>query len=127
MAEKKKISPAKQELLRDFEEFTLELLAATPVVRLADLEPQVHDEFAERIAAEGLNSLLRSGRTEWANLVDWVKANMTRRGWIKYFDVGRDAYLAYLRPCGNVNGVSLVTFEDATRVRDALIGLVVQG
>lgn len=123
----KKITPEKQALLRDFEEFTVDLLATTPVVRVSDLEQRVYEEFAERIAAEGLNSLLRSGRTEWANLVDWVKANMTRRGETRYCDVGQVAYLAYLPPCGNVNGVNLATFEDATRLRDALIRLVVQG
>ena len=124
---KKAITPEKQELLRDFEEFTLDLLAATPVVSLADLEQKVRDEFADRIAAAGLDSPLKSGRPEWANLVDWVKANMTRRGETRYFDVGQIAHLAYLPPCGDVNGVSLVTFEDAARLRDALIRLAVQG
>jgi len=123
----KKITPEKQELLRDFEEFTLKLLVTTPVVRLADLEQRVHNKFADRIAAEGLNSVLRSGRTEWANLVDWVKANMTRRGETRYFDVGQVAHLAYLSPCGNVNGVGLVRFQDAARLRDALIRLAEQG
>ena len=121
---KKTITPEKQGLLKAFEAFTLNLLTATPVVSLAHLERRVHDEFADRIAAASLDSVLRSGRAEWANLVDWVKANMTRRGETRYFDVGEVAHLAYLPPCGGVNGVRLVNHLDAARLRDALIRLV---
>lgn len=120
----KKISPEKRQLLREFEEFVLKFLTDTPVVRVADLEQKVHDEFADRIKAANLYSTLRSGRTEWANLVDWVKARMTDREWSRYFDAGGDKYLAFLPTCGQVNDVELVQFGHAARLRNALIRMV---
>lgn len=120
----KKITPEKQALLTDIEQFVVAVLTHDPVVRLPDLDQQVYAEFAERIKSLDLEVPLRSGRTEWANLVDWAKANMTKRGWTRYFDVGKDNYLTYLPPSGQVNGVRLVDYADATRLRDALIRLI---
>ena len=123
MAEKK-VTAEKKQLHYDFEEFILKLLGDTPVVKVADLERQVHAEFAGRIAAAGLGKPLKSGRAEWANLVDWVKARMTGRDETRYFKVGPHEYLAYLPDCGHVSGTRLVTQADAARLWDALIGII---
>lgn len=120
----KQITPEKQALLTDIEQFVVAVLTHDPVVRLPDLDQQVYAEFAERIKSAGLEAPLRSGRTEWANLVDWAKANMTRQGWTCYFEAGDDRYLAFMPLCGQVNGVLLVDHADANRLRDALIRLI---
>jgi hypothetical protein len=123
---KKKNGDGKVALLRDFKAFALQLLRTRPVIGLEELAETVRHKFAARIAAGGFAKPLKSGRAEWANLVDWVKADLTGRDWIRYFTVRQKTYIAFLPTCGEVHEVGLVTLADAIRLRNALIDLAVK-
>jgi hypothetical protein len=125
--DKKKKDAEKNALLRDFKAFTLKLLRTSPVIGLEELERKIHHEFADQIAAGGFAEPLKSGRAEWANLVDWVKADLTKQGRIKYFTVQKNTHIAFLVPCGEVNEIALVTFADAIRLRNAIIAVAENG
>lgn len=123
MINKKKIDPVKQSLFQDFKAFTRKLLGNCPVISLEELEEKIHRKFANTIAVNGYDKPLKSGRAEWANLLDWVKADLTQKGWISYFTMHEKTYIAFLVPCGYVKDIILVTRQEAFQLQDAIISV----
>ena len=120
-------SKKKDGLFLAFKAFTLNLPRTCPVIGVEELEQKIHHEFAGRIAAGGFAGPLKSGRAEWANLVEWVKADLTKQGRIRCFAVQKNTHIAFLAPCGEVHEIALVTFADAIRLRNAINAVAENG
>src|SRR5688572_9650554 len=83
---------AKSDLLARMYRAGVEALRAAPVQRVDEFEDGLGKHFKKE--CENLAGKLRSGRVEWRNLVDWVKARLTRESLIRYLETkGGDRFI----------------------------------
>lgn len=106
-------------LLARMKEFAQKHLREQPVQRVAEFEQALLAEFPE---AHGLTEKLQSGRAANLNLIDWVKADLTRHGEIRYYGPRGYRRLLVFLPCaGSVRGEGLVGLDDAERAIQGLV------
>lgn len=106
-------------LLARMKEFAQKCLLERPVQRVVDFEEMLIWEFPE---ARGLSEKLQSGRATNLNLIDWVKADLTRHGEIRYYGPRGDRrLLVFLPSAGSVRGEGLVGLDDAQRAIQGLV------
>ncbi len=115
------INTEKSMLLHEMNQAALLILRATPVITVIAFEERLRKRFPKQTAK--FSDKIGSGRVEWKNLVDWVKARLTSRRLIRYFGQGEDRYIVFLEPCGSVAGDSLTYTGDAWRAIVALARL----
>lgn len=63
-------------------------------------------------------------RCRWENLVDWVKASLTKEGFIDYFDIGTDRAIVYLPWCGQIGKQQLTWDAEAWKTIRAIMQLM---
>src|SRR5690348_15228686 len=92
-------SPAVAELYSAAEAY----LEEDPLVPVPAFEEMLHDRFRTRWEEGDFGNLTGSSRLKWQNLVDWVKARLTGRGYITYVRVRGHRYILYLKPVGSID------------------------
>jgi hypothetical protein len=90
----------------------LEILRATPVISVADFEREI--ERRVQPEASDYEPLEGKRRMKWENMADWVKSYLTRRGLIRYANIGGNRYIVFAEPCGSVEGVGNLVQLDTT-------------
>jgi hypothetical protein len=81
----------------------LNILRATPVISVADFEREI--ERRVQPVASDYRPLEGKRRKKWENMADWIKSHPTRRGLIRYANIGGNRYIVFAEPCGSVEGV----------------------
>jgi hypothetical protein len=109
----KDISPDKQEALAEMRDWTVKYLAMNPVVTYPELDALLTRQFPAY--ARKYTRIINDKRTEFLNLVDWVKAHLTHEGALFLQDVGHGIRI-YLPVVGLVHGVPLVESKAARLV-----------
>lgn len=108
----------KRLLLLAMHDEALLMLRDNPVVTVIAFEEHLRKKFPKQTGR--ISGKIRSGRVEWKNLVDWVKARLTMHGKISYFGQGDDRYIVFMEPCGEIEGKSLTYSVGAWRAIGAL-------
>ena len=107
-------------------EFAEQQLRLEPLMPVAELEELVARKYANQLDKTNISG---KKRTRWENMVDWVKATLTRRGAIRYVELGDVRYVLYLRPIATLtvndnkemNGRMLVDRTETLRLIELLI------
>ncbi len=111
---------AKDLVLADLKAYSRQLLGQQPIMAVAELERKCHQRFKALLTEDHYKPL--SGQTEatgrkyWENLVDWVKADLTRQGLSTYVNFEGVRHIVFLEPVGEVDGVTLCRFGKAHRL-----------
>ena len=97
----------------------LNILRATPVISVADFEREI--ERRVQPVASDYRTLEGKRRKKWENMADWVKSYLTRRGLIRYANIGGNRYIVFAEPCGRIDGVgNLIPFATAINLLNQL-------
>ncbi len=106
---KNRIDASKSEVLDKMKEWTRTYLAREPVIGMEELDNLMTRQFQD-YANEFAKPMQGKQRSEFLNLVDWVKADLTeQRIW---FRVCGDIFV-YLPTIGYVNEIDLVEKQAA--------------
>jgi len=90
-------------LKREAESF----LKENPVVRLEQLEDHLYQKFHAEWES-GAYDKVNGNRPAWKNLVDWVKANLTKEEKTRYYNLMGTKLLAYVPDAGFIHGVGRI-------------------
>lgn len=84
-----------------FYNYALEVLREKPVMSKQDLEQAIQNHFQQDFTTLHLQTIKGKQRTRWENLVDWVKARLTKDGLTAtYGDT-----IIFCEPVGQIRGV----------------------
>jgi len=83
------------------------ILRERRIIRVSDFE----EELKKRLhptEQEQTTTLKGKKRTVWENRTDWVKANLTKRDVIRYFQANSDRWILFAEGCGHIDGTKLI-------------------
>jgi hypothetical protein len=121
-AKQPKNKVAKNVLFNAMAKDAVDILERERIIQITDLEDQLADKYKERVKA--FKDKLKSGRVEWRNLVDWIKARFTSADAIQYCQVGEHRLIVYCGACGSVDNRRLCYHQDARRTILELIKIL---
>jgi hypothetical protein len=86
----------------DLKHCAMEFLLEKRVITLQDLEDHLFNKFHNAWEEGAFDNLKGRKRKRWENLVDWVKANLTKEGFTDKIEFGDTLYLYHIPMRGDI-------------------------